>query len=767
VTVRHRRVTHGARSVRRWTSGIAAAAAVIWGFVAIGAGAGSTAPAATVHRLPGSGVTGVTVLCGYAADYSCTTGGYSGQSVGWWGQKYGAGYASSNAYGYHNCTLYAAYKIAQNGVGDPGWSGNAIDWANKAGAKGTVVNQTPAVGAVAQWNAGGAGHVGYVEILTSTYIEVTDDNYDSSDGGGTDRFRIRLDSSAMPDNFIHFKDLGAPIPPDGTLVEYQGAVYQLAGGAPVYVSTWATYGGQQPTTLLSSLQWDALPQYPRDGTFLRAAQTGQVYVVAGGAPIYVSTWATYGAQQPAIDVDQAALDKMSTTSPWNHLRAVPPDGTLLTAAQTGRVYITSGGVPSYVDSWSAFGGPQPTVTIDQAAVRNAGTGGFWNHLSAAGGSYRSVAPARILDSRDGTGVVAGAVGAGQVIDVQVGGAAGIPGTGVSAVAVTLTVVDPTASGYLTPFAQGTAMPVVSALNFAAGTNVAALAIVPLSASGKISIYNGSTGSSQLLADVTGYYVSGSAALPGTMGTVRPTRVLDTRIGTGAPAIAIAPAASVTVAFGGVAGVPSTGVAAVMMTLTVTDPKASGYITAYAAGSGMPLASNLNFATGQTVANLALVPVGTNGKVTFYNGSQGTIALLADVAGYIVTGKAAAVGSIGIVSPTRVLDTRNAVGAPASALGSNATVNVQLTGVGQIPTSGISAVIANVTATDPSSNGYVTAFPQGGVAPPVSNLNYIKGSTVPDLAIVLLGPAGKFALFNGSTGTVQLVADIAGYILSPL
>src|SRR3712207_1924674 len=82
----------------------------------------SGAPSNSVHPAPYHGAHGVTRLCGPSSAYACTTGGYAGQSDGWSGAKYGPGYASRNSAGLHNCTLYAAWKVRQNGLGDPGWS---------------------------------------------------------------------------------------------------------------------------------------------------------------------------------------------------------------------------------------------------------------------------------------------------------------------------------------------------------------------------------------------------------------------------------------------------------------------------------------------------------------------------------------------------------------------------------------------------------------------------------------------------------------------
>lgn len=159
------------------------------------------APSPTTHTLPGSGVNGVTRLCGPSAGYQCTTGGYSGQSEGWSGRRYGAAVSTRNEYGYHNCTLYVAWRLERNGLADPGWNDNATGWDTMASSHNVPVDQTAAVGSVAQWNQV-HGHVAFVEIVTDSYIEVTDDNYGLN---YTTRHRIQRGSAAWPDNFIHFE----------------------------------------------------------------------------------------------------------------------------------------------------------------------------------------------------------------------------------------------------------------------------------------------------------------------------------------------------------------------------------------------------------------------------------------------------------------------------------------------------------------------------------------------------------------------------------
>jgi len=175
----------------------------------------------------------------------------------------------------------------------------------------------------------------------------------------------------------------APIVTNGTFIQVTGqrAIYRIAGGAPTYVSTWTAFGGAKPVVVISHASFNHLRVVPADGTFVTGAQRGEVYRIAGGAPTYVSTWTAFGRAQATVTIDQAAIDNAGTGSVWNHLNDQPADGTFVTGAQRGEVYRIAGGALTYVSTWTAFGRAQATVTIDQAAIDNAGTGTVWNHLN--------------------------------------------------------------------------------------------------------------------------------------------------------------------------------------------------------------------------------------------------------------------------------------------------------------------------------------------------------------------------------------------------
>ena len=186
-----------------------------------------------------------------------------------------------------------------------------------------------------------------------------------------------------------------PVPADGTFVigAQRGEVYRIAGGAPVYVSTWTAFEGSQPTMTIDQAAidnagaggvWNHLNHRPADGTFIVGAQRGEVYRFAGGAPLYVSTWSPFAGPQPTVVVDQAVLDgSVGASGPLSHTRLTPADGTFLTGEPSGRVFRVTSGIAAWVSSWAVLGGPKPTVEVNDADLDHAGGEVPWQHLSGA------------------------------------------------------------------------------------------------------------------------------------------------------------------------------------------------------------------------------------------------------------------------------------------------------------------------------------------------------------------------------------------------
>ena len=130
--------------------------------------------------------------------------------------------------------------------------------------------------------------------------------------------------------------------------------------------------------------------------------------------------------------------------------------------------------------------------------------------TTTGSTFTGVTPARILDTRTGTGGFTSPVGPGGTIAVTASGWGGIPlMTSTTpnppiAVVLNVTAVNPTAGSYLTVFPDGAPQPVASDLNMTPGQIVPNLVVVRIGSNGVIDFFN-AAGSTDVLADVVGYY----------------------------------------------------------------------------------------------------------------------------------------------------------------------------------------------------------------------------------------------------------------------
>ena len=340
------------------------------------------------------------------------------------------------------------------------------------------------------------------------------------------------------------------------------------------------------------------------------------------------------------------------------------------------------------------------------------------------------------------------------VDVT-GGPSGVPATGVSAVVINTTGTRATEYTYLTVYPSGEPRPLASNLNYGPGQDVPNLVTVKVGLDGKVKVYN-KNGNTDVVFDIVGWYGgwSGGSLFNG----LSPVRILDTRIGQGAPAAKLGPNATmdvdVTDTFG--SGVPTSGVTAVVVNTTVDAPTAPSYLTVFPSDSPRPLASNLNFVAGQIVPNLVTVKVGADGKVKVYNNSGSTHVIFDVVGWYGATGD-----QFHPVTPARILDTR--YGPPAPAMGkmaANSDIAAAVTSVGGIPASA-SSVVINTTATQGTAPSYLTVYPAGVTRPLASNLNFLPGQDIPNLVIVKVGTAGNVKTYNNN-GQVHVIFDAAGY-----
>ncbi|MEZ5144322.1 MAG: S8 family serine peptidase [Acidimicrobiales bacterium] len=375
-------------------------------------------------------------------------------------------------------------------------------------------------------------------------------------------------------------------------------------------------------------------------------------------------------------------------------------------------------------------------------------------------TFHPLAPARILDTRDGTGGVVGPVGATTTITTTVAGRGGVPSSGVSAVVLNVTAAAPSAPSFVTVFPFGSTLPLASNLNLEKGVNRANLVVAKVGPAGRVSLYNNS-GSVHLVADVAGWFDAGGASDTGARyRPVTPSRVLDTRDGTGLPGgTPTRVAGGTSVSFDPTTACGFAGATAVALNVTAAGPTLPSHVTVWPAGTAMPGVSNVNFNAGRDTPNLVVVKTGAGGEVSLFNNS-GDVDLVADLAGCFAA-DASAPGRVVSVRPARVLDTRTGVGGTSGPVGTT-SFDLALAGRGGVPSTGVTAVVLNLTATETAASSHFTVWPAGQPQPTASNVNFVAGQTVANLVVVKLGAGGAVSIANNA-GTTQVVADVAGWI----
>ena len=400
--------------------------------------------------------------------------------------------------------------------------------------------------------------------------------------------------------------------------------------------------------------------------------------------------------------------------------------------------------------------------------------------------YHPLQPARICDTRSGnpsglSGPAAQCNGqkmAGSVpLTIDVAGLGGVPATGATAAVLNVTVTDPAGPGYMTVYPAGQNPPTASNLNFGAGKTVANLVEVVLSSGGQVSLVTNAV-SADVVVDVEGYVAPGAGgSSAGLYEPLAPVRVCDTRSGnpsglSGAAAQcngqSLEGGIARIVQVAGVGGVPSSGVEAVVLNVTVTDPTSGGFLTVYPAGASRPTASNLNFVAGATVPNRVIVPVSPSGQVELY-ASAGSVDAIVDVGGWYADGSASVSGSLPFtaMAPSRICDTRSGSGEPdaGSTLSPGGVLVVQVAGAGGVPAMGSAsppnAVVVNVTETGATAGSFFTVYPDGSARPTASDLNFVPGDTVANLVVVKLGADGAIDVYN-LAGSANAIVDVVGW-----
>ena len=341
-----------------------------------------------------------------------------------------------------------------------------------------------------------------------------------------------------------------------------------------------------------------------------------------------------------------------------------------------------------------------------------------------------------------------------------------PPAGVSAALVNVTVAGAAGPGFATTWATGD-RPDTSTVNVdRAGGIVANTTIVPLADDGTFLLDLSTTG--RVIVDVFAWLRdTGGSSDDGRFVATAPGRVVDTRQAAGTvldsgsanPYTVSGSGATLDVTVdltGSAAGAPAvpddgTADAAVIAIVAISRSNEPGYVGAYPTGQPYTGTSNVNVLAGETRANMAVVPLGTDGSIDLRTFQVGAVAV--DVLGYVTSSDAApsASGLYTGADTFRLVDTRS--GAPGR-LGDGATATIAIPGGASA-----SAVVHNVTAVRTGGWGFLSLHPDAAV-PEVSTVNYTgAGQTRAALAFTTLADDGTFRM-TPFTDTDVLV-DVLG------
>ena len=400
------------------------------------------------------------------------------------------------------------------------------------------------------------------------------------------------------------------------------------------------------------------------------------------------------------------------------------------------------GISVVIDSdrlWVAFNfllGPSlPEPTQARGAIPVQG----WHaptEVLAAGppSAYEPVEPRRVLDTRSSA-----ALAANTEFEIDFSDETERPNDATGAV-VNMTVTEPAGSGFVTVYPCGSPTPNASNVNFKRGQTVPNLVSVALGAGSRVCV-TAST-SVHLVVDIAGW-LTPKAKLA--MFNRAPYRVEDTRWqGRKARLIAVR-----------FAGRVPDKTSAVSLNITVTEPDGPGFLTAYPCRNRVaPLASNLNFAAGETKPNMAVVPIDENGLVCFYSSVNAHIVI--DLTGSFAPGA----DLLQPVVPARLLDTRSGVGGWLGRLISGQSIALdmhQFPGISKLS----DGMLANVTVADPAAAGYLTVYPCDEGRPVASNLNYVAGETKANLVGIDVPTSGNVCLY--SSQDTNVIVDVSALV----
>jgi hypothetical protein len=415
----------------------------------------------------------------------------------------------------------------------------------------------------------------------------------------------------------------------------------------------------------------------------------------------------------------------------------------------------------------AVGAAAATTATAAPAPSTAPALGATAAADAASGTYRPVAPTRLLDTRSsGAGGTAAPLGAGGAVDVQVSGRATIPTSGVSGVLLNITAVGPSASTYLRVYPTGATPPNVSTLNVAPGVTRANSVVAALGTGGKVRILN-AAGTTHVIVDAVGYYnaLGSGRAEAAEYAPFARARLYDSRYDDGGTPLAPGETVVQSLDIEDPADPTTTGdnarVRAFAVNVTAVGGTTTGFFTVWSGTGTLPNTSSVNFTAGQIVPNFVTAPAAVVGGLPQFaviNRSTGSTHVIVDLVGAYLQDDPEANLRYRPLTARRVVDTRSDLGI-TDPLGPGA-VKTATVGSPVNPVSDF-VLVSNLTAVGATARTFLTAWENGQALPnPGSDVNAAAGETAANAALIPISDAGRFNVRNNA-GTTNVLVDVFG------
>lgn len=331
------------------------------------------------------------------------------------------------------------------------------------------------------------------------------------------------------------------------------------------------------------------------------------------------------------------------------------------------------------------------ITADLARAQRVGGDAPIPAPRSAPTRFVALPPTRLIDTRV---QAPGRQLDGQVLSVSLAGR--VP-AGSTAAALNITAATPDVAGFLAAGACGSFYD-GSVVNFTAGAARGAMAVVPLSSDGRLCLTT--TGSTDVIVDIQGAFVGGGGGGAGFTPLPADRRVLDTRQSGRASQLVVP--------------VPA-GVGAVAVNLTVVHAAAAGFLRAAPCGRSTDV-SNVNFLPGEAVAGAAFVATGGDDRICIDVSTSADV--IVDITGTFGGGGLSFVP----VSPSRMLDTRNAIGGWSPVHGPEQVLDFA------VAPASAQAVTGTLTLVQPVWAGFLVGH-RCGAQPPTSSVNALGGQVL--------------------------------------